>query len=157
MLKRTGNAKVIDIGSAFDLDEGPLRRTCTPPYAAPEVLEGTDTSPRSDLCSLGYVLVEMLAGTAPFAGLTTYPDLVQAKRTLVHRLHEVLPAEVTCNRLLMNLCRGLVAPDPMKRFRSAEAADLAEEGAADFQRQLVKGDLATQYENEIRLWLEELD
>lgn len=157
MLKRTGNAKVIDIGSAFDLDEGPVRRTCTPPYAAPEVLDGTDTSPRSDLCSLGYVLIEMLAGAAPFAGLTTYPDLLQAKRTIVHRLHEVLPAEVTCNRLLMNLCRGLIAPDPMKRFRSAEAADLADEGAADFQRQLVKGDLATQYENEIRLWLEELD
>ena len=30
-------------------------------------------------------------------------------------------------------------------------------GAAAFHRQLVKGDLAAEYDNEIRLWLEELD
>jgi len=45
----------------------------------------------------------------------------------------------------------------MLRFPSAEVADLVKEGAADFQRQLVKGDLASEYDNEIRLWLEELD
>ncbi len=57
----------------------------------------------------------------------------------------------------MNFCRGLIAPDPMRRFPSAEAADLVKEGAANFHRQLIKGDLASEYENEIRLWLEELD
>jgi serine/threonine-protein kinase len=45
----------------------------------------------------------------------------------------------------------------MVRFPSAEAADLVKEGAASFQRQLIKGDLASEYENEIRVWLEELD
>ncbi len=60
MLKRTGNAKIIDIGSAFDMEDPPARRSCTPTYAAPEVLEGGESSPRSDLCSLGYVLIEML-------------------------------------------------------------------------------------------------
>jgi len=157
MLKRTGNAKVIDIGSAFDLDDAPMRRTCTPPYAAPEILEGADSSPRADLCSLGYVLIEILSGSPPFAGLNSYRELLEAKRALVHRLPEVLPEDVVCNDLLMNLCRGLIAPDPMKRFPSAEAADLLKEGAASFHRQLVKGDLASEYENEIRLWLEELD
>ena len=34
---------------------------------------------------------------------------------------------------------------------------LQHDGAASFHRQLVKGDLASEYENEIRLWLEELD
>ncbi len=157
MLKRTGNAKVIDIGSAFDLDDAPMRRTCTPPYAAPEILEGADSSPRADLCSLGYVLIEILSGAPPFAGLNSFRELLEAKRALVHRLPEVLPEEVVCNDLLMNLCRGLIAPDPMRRFPSAEAADLLKEGAASFHRQLVKGDLASEYENEIRLWLEELD
>ena len=38
----------------------------------------------------------------------------------------------------------------------AEAADLLKEGAAAFQRQLVIGDLAAEYPNEIRLWLEEM-
>jgi hypothetical protein len=31
------------------------------------------------------------------------------------------------------------------------------EGAASFHRQLIKGDLASEYDNEIRLWLEELE
>ncbi len=80
MLKRTGNAKIVDIGSAFELTNLPAQRTCTPAYAAPEVLEGGECTPRSDLASLGYVLIEMLAGKPPFAGLTTYRELLEAKR-----------------------------------------------------------------------------
>lgn len=156
MLKRTGNAKIVDIGSAFALDEAPVRRTCTPGYAAPEVLEGGECSPRSDLASLGYVLIEMLAGAPPFAGLTNYRDLLEAKRFVAQRLPHILPDEVVRNDLLMSFCRGLIAPDPMRRFPSAEAADLVKEGAASFHRQLVKSDLSSEYDNEIRLWLEEL-
>jgi len=157
MLKRTGNAKIVDIGSAFDLTDAPAQRTCTPSYAAPEVLDGQEYSPRSDLASLGYVLIEMLAGEQPFAGLNTLRDLLEAKRVLPHRLPQLLPQEVVCNELLMNFCRTLIAPDPMRRFPNAEAADLLKEGAAAFHRQLIKGDLASEYENEIRLWLEELE
>jgi serine/threonine-protein kinase len=157
MLKRTGNAKIIDIGSAFDLEDAPTRRSCTPAYSAPEVLEGNGTSPRSDLCSMGYVLIEMLSGTPCFAGISTYRDLMEAKRNLVAKLPERLPREVVKSELLMNLVRSMIAPDPMCRFPSAEAADLLKEGAASFHRQLVKGDLASEYENEIRLWLEELE
>jgi eukaryotic-like serine/threonine-protein kinase len=157
MLKRTGNAKIVDIGSAFALDAVPPMRTCTPTYAAPEVLEGNECSARSDLASLGYVLVEMLSGYPPFAGLTAYKDLMEAKRFLAQRLPQILPAEVTCNELLMNFCRGLIAPDPNRRFPSAEAADLVKEGAASFHRQLIVGGLASEYENEIRVWLEELE
>lgn len=157
MLKRTGNAKIIDIGSAFQWADAPAQRTCTPTYAAPEVLEGGECSPRSDLASLGYVLIEILSGRPPFAGLSSFRDLMEAKRSLPHRLPQILPQEVVCNELLMSFCRGLVAPDPMVRFPSAEAADLVKEGAASFQRQLIKGDLASEYENEIRVWLEELD
>jgi serine/threonine-protein kinase len=157
MLKRTGNAKIVDIGSAFELQRVPPQRSCTPTYAAPEVLEGAESTPRSDLASLGYVLIEMLAGAPPFAGLGSFRDLLEAKRFLAQRLPRILPEEVVCNELLMNFCRGLVAPDPMRRFPSAEAADLVKEGAAAFHRQLVKGDLASEYDNEIRLWLEELE
>lgn len=156
MLKRTGNAKIVDIGSAFELENVPPVRTCTPTYAAPEVLDGGECTPRSDLASLGYVLVEMLSGNPPFEGKTSYGDLLEAKRFLAQRLPHILPYEVVCNELLMNFCRGLIAPDPMRRFPSAEAADLLKEGAASFHRQLVKGDLASEYDNEIRLWLEEL-
>ena len=157
MLKRTGNAKIVDIGSAFEIDNLPPMRTCTPAYAAPEVLEGGEASPRSDLASLGYVLIEMLSGIVPFAGHTALQELLEAKRFLAQRLPRILPEEVVCNQLLMNFLRGLIAPDPMRRFPSAEAADLLKEGAASFHRQLVKGDLASEYDHEIRLWLEELE
>jgi len=157
MLKRTGNAKIIDIGSAFEIDDPPLSRTCTPNYAAPEVLEGADCTPRSDLASLGYVLIEMLAGDQLFAGYNDFSDLLAAKRQLPRRLSAILPEEVSCNRHLMNFCRTLIAPDPELRFPSAEAADLEQAGAATFHRQLIKGDLASEYDNEIRLWLSELE
>ncbi len=157
MLKRTGNAKLVDVGSAFELDHPPPVRTCTPVYAAPEVLEGSDFSPRSDLASLGYVLIEMLSGVPPFDGRSSIRDLLEAKRFLAQRLPTLLPKEVVCNELLMNFCRGLIAPDPTRRFPSAEDADVKQEGAAGFHRQLVKGDLAAEYEHEIRLWLKELD
>jgi len=157
MIKRTGNAKIIDIGSALALDEVATNRTCTPAYAAPEVLEGREIGPRSDLASLGYVLIEMLAGQPPFAGLNSYRELVEAKRTLPNRLPQILPAEVSCNELLMTFTRKLVAADPNKRFSSAEDADLVKEGAASFHRQLIVGGLASEYDNEIRAWLGDLE
>jgi serine/threonine-protein kinase len=157
MLKRTGTAKLIDIGSAFQWDQGFPGRSFTPAYAAPEVLEGDGGSPQSDLASLGYVLVELLSGAPPFAGLSTPEALIEAKRTIADRLAEMLPEDVVCNDLLMSLIGALIAADPADRFQSAEDADLVEQGAASFHRQLVHGNLASEYDNEIRVWLEELD
>jgi len=156
MLKRTGNVKIVDIGSAIDLRSPAGRRFWSPAYAAPEVLSGEENTPRSDLASLGYVVVEMLAGRAPFADMKNYGELLEAKQGLERRLPELLPKEVSCNELLLHLCRRLIAPDPGRRFASAEAADLERKGAAAFHRQLVKMDLASEYENDIRVWLEQL-
>lgn len=157
MLKRTGSGKVIDIGSALDKSKTAARRMWSPMYAAPEVLAGDGNSARADLASLGYVLIEMLAGQCPFEGLTTHDELLAAKQRLEQRLPQLLPKEVSGNELLLNLCQRLTAPDPERRFPSAEAADLDRKGAADFHRQLVKGDLASEYENDIRVWLESLE
>ncbi|MEM8732608.1 MAG: serine/threonine-protein kinase [Planctomycetota bacterium] len=157
MLKKTGHAKLIDMGSAFELRDPPEKRACTPAYAAPEVLEGADCDERSDLASLGYVLVEMLAGRPCFAPDTEYKELLEAKRRLSSRLDKILPDEVVCNEHLMNLCKRLVATDPERRFPSAEAAELREGGAAEFHRQLVFGDLASEYDNDIRVLLEEMN
>lgn len=154
MLKLTGNAKLVDIGAAFELDKPPATRLCTPTYAPPEVLDGNQYTQQSDLASLGYVLIELLAGQPPFGGLTNYRELLEAKRTLPRRLREILPEEVTCNNLLMNFCSRLIATDPTQRFPSADDANMQNEGAAGFHRQLVKGDLASEYESEIRLWME---
>ena len=137
-------------------DDLPPHRTWTPAYAAPEVHRGETASPRSDLVSLGYVLVELLAGQSPFDGLGDHAELLEAKQTLPDRLPQLLPAELAQNETLMSFCRRLVAPDPEDRFASAEDADLSDCGAASIQRQLVKMDLASEYDNEIRLWLQDL-
>jgi serine/threonine-protein kinase len=156
MLKCTGNAKIVDIGSAFDVDDPPLLRTCTPTYAAPEVLEGKDCTPKSDLASLGYVLIEMLAGRPIFSGQATYKELLNAKLSLHKRLEQLLPTEIACNELLMGFCRGLITSDPMKRFPSAEAANLVREGAAGFLRQLIMMNLAAEYDSEIQTLIGEI-
>ena len=79
-----------------------------------------------------------------------------AKKTLPDRLQEFLPADVLRNELLVNFCQRLIAPDPRDRFPTAEDADLRQGGATAFLRQLIKGDLASEYENEIRVWLDEI-
>ena len=157
MVKRTGNAKIIDIGSALQLNDMPQQKTCTPQYAAPEMLDREEITPRSDLASLGYVLVELLAGRPLFADSRDYQTLLDNKRTLPQWLHKILPPEVRHSELLMTICRRLTAPDPILRYATAEQADTGSEGLAEFQRTLVRGDLASEYENELRLWLEELE
>lgn len=156
MLKRSGHAKVIDMGSAIDYQNPPRDRECTPLYAAPEVLEDRICTPRSDLASVGYVLIELLSGLNPFAKKSKLRDLLQAKRELPSRLTEILPDEVLRNELLVNFLLGLIAPDPNRRFPSAEAAEHVDQGAAAFHRQLILSDMATEYDNDIRVWLEEL-
>ena len=158
MLKRTGSTKIIDVGSAFDLYDSPPVGRCTPDYAAPEVLEGQPGSPQSDLASLGYVLLEMLTGVQPFAGKNRFAELLRAKKQILQRLPRLLPTEeIAYNELLIKLIRRLVDPDPSRRFQSAEAADLEEDGAADFLRQLVKGDLASEYQTDIRQWIDDIE
>jgi eukaryotic-like serine/threonine-protein kinase len=156
MLKRTGHAKIIDIGSAYEMDDPPPQRSCTPAYAPVEILDGEPASPRSDLASLGYVLIELLAGKPLVSGEPSFAELVESKRTLPTRLESILPTEVVSSELLFNFCRRLIMADPSQRFPSAEEAELRQGGAAAFHRQLIKGDLASEYDNEIRIWLDEL-
>jgi serine/threonine protein kinase len=156
MIKKTGNAKIIDIGSAMDLNKASGRRMWSPTYAAPEVLQGGENSPQADLASLGYILVEMLAGQCPFEGINDLLELFAAKQTLEQRLADLLPEEVSSNELLLNLCKKMIAPNPAQRFSDAQSADLDHKGAADFHRQLVKYDLASEYGNDLQSWLEEL-
>jgi serine/threonine-protein kinase len=49
------------------------------------VLENRECTPRSDLCSLGYVLIEMLAGCSPVAGVNDLRQLLEVRRSLSAR------------------------------------------------------------------------
>lgn len=156
MLKKTGYSKIIDLGSACESDDQRGLRPFTPQYAAPEVLDQGIVTPLSDLASLGYVLVELLSGRAPFAGIESYMQLVRAKRSFADELSTFIPPEIGASESLMNLLRVLISPDPLNRFPTDTAADFLQLGAANFQRELVTGNLASEYAMEIRSWLEDL-
>jgi serine/threonine-protein kinase len=102
------------------------------------------------------VLIEMLSGQFPFEGCTSYPQLAQAKRELEQRLPELIPAEVVESEMLMTLCQRLIAANPADRFPSAHAAELGEDGAAGFHRQLATVNLASEYNHDLRVWLDPL-
>jgi serine/threonine protein kinase len=157
MVKRTGNCKIIDFGSAFAIDDKPLRNTWTPRYSAIEVQQGALPSPASDLASLGYILFEMLSGQYPFSGVHSEEELITAKNLLPKQLPFLLPADVVRNSTLVNFLAKMIAVNPEDRFASAEEADHSEFGAAAFERELVKGDLSSEYENELRLWLADIE
>ncbi|MBI1313441.1 protein kinase [bacterium] len=153
MLKRTGNAKMIDFGSAFDVNEQREMPAWTPRYVAPEVLETGRFEMNSDVASIGYVFLELLAGRVPFRSAQSREDLFKEKQTLHQRLETWLPRDVARDTELVELIRRMIHPDPAERFPSPADADLAEGGAASAQRRLVLGDLASEYANDIREWL----
>lgn len=157
MVKRTGQVKIIDTGSAFWDSRPPDGQPCTPEYGAVEVLLGERATPQSDLASLGYMLVEMLTGSKPFAGLK-FGELVDAKKNFVEQLPGRLPLdEFAFSEPLILLLRRLLHPDPRKRFPTAEDAELADDGAAGFLRELVKSDLSDEYASELRQWIAEME
>lgn len=154
MVKRTGSLKLIDLGSAFTTGEPPQRQAWTPRYAAVEVLQRQQPTPKSDLASLGYVLVELLTGELPFASARNQEDLIEQKMRLPDELQHILPPDG--DQSLRRIVRQLIDPDPDKRFQSAEDAEMSKGGAVPFLRQLVKGDLDSEYDIELRQWLSDL-
>jgi serine/threonine-protein kinase len=153
MIKRTGTKKIIDIDSSCMLVAKKPYLRGTPYYMAPEQHRGQPIRLRSDVASLGYILIEMLTGCLLFRGCRDVEALLDAKLRLPSRLEEVLPIEVREDRRLYELVSKLVAVDPKDRFPDADAADLDRAGAASFHRHLVKTDLSTEYDRELAWWL----
>ncbi len=157
MVKRTGQVKIVDTGSAFWIGSPPPGQPCTLEYAAPEVLAGFRATTQSDLASLGYLLIELLTGARPFAGLQR-TALIDAKKTLPDRLVSLLPRdEFAFFEPLTRFLRRLIDPDPAKRFATAGEAELSDEGAAGFLNDLVKSDRSEEYASELRQWITEME
>ncbi|MDO4550753.1 MAG: protein kinase [Planctomycetia bacterium] len=164
MLKRTGNAKIIDFGGAYITNEKFLPEAYTPAYAAPELIDphgnGWGTA-QSDLASLGYVMIELLAGCSLFADVPQdgqyINNLLMAKRNLIHRLPGILPHDVLQDKLLVDFCKKLIEPDMSKRFETARDAILSMGGLAEVQRQLIRGGMVSEFDFDICGWIRSLE
>jgi serine/threonine protein kinase/tetratricopeptide (TPR) repeat protein len=70
MIDNSGKVYVTDFGLAKSISLSPAHRpgkiSGTPKYFSPEQARGEESDQRSDIYSLGVILYEMLAGTAPF-------------------------------------------------------------------------------------------
>lgn len=164
MLKKSGHVKIIDVGAAFFINETPPRYLCTPYYAAPEVLKPNNgLTPQADIASLGYVLIELIAGRPPFENYKengqhkkwTVPELLRQKLNIVDRLADLLPPDVLQNRDLVDLCRRMVHPDLNVRFKTAQDA-ITSGGVAEILRSLIRYGLASEYDLDLGGWIRQL-
>lgn len=168
MLKKSGGVKIIDYGATIFFNEKPPLKLCTPMYAAPELFQRKDDcypTPQSDLASLGYVLIELLSGRCPFDCVQmdskkkyiSYEELIQQKNSLVDRLEEILPEDIRRNQMLINYLIRLIHPDLSKRFPSAKEAIVNPEGIGEILRSLVKANLASDFDVDIKSWVSSLE
>jgi serine/threonine-protein kinase len=121
LVNETGVVKVADFGVADT-----LTRTLAPnqardilgtiAYLAPEIIQGFDADPRSDVYSLGLTVYELVAGRLPFAGST--PAAVAGQRLGVPPALLRSFARSASPELEATLARALALP-PGERFQTA--------------------------------------
>lgn len=85
-------------------------------YMAPEQAQGFETSPTTDVFSLGVILYEMATGTTPFPGESTVSKLssiIKDEPRPIGELNEALPPE------LERLIRRCLVKAPDRRWQTA--------------------------------------
>lgn len=129
LFDETGQARISDFGLAKVVTpdaERTLSGTIigTPDYMSPEQASGhsSETSPRSDIFSLGAILYETLTGQTPFRGdnpLDTLLLVLEAEPTLPRKLVRSIPSD------LEQICLRCLEKNPARRY--ASAAELADD------------------------------
>lgn len=121
ILKEDGHLKLTDFGLAqsFRIEKLTLEGEIigTPAYMSPEQIAGKEVDFRSDIFSLGVVLLELMTGENPFLA-----------STFTGVLHKILyeKTDLSClPKEVGNLLSCLLAKDPNKRFSSAEEVSQA--------------------------------
>lgn len=128
MLTRSGTVKIMDFGIAHEARKSVSRLTRaaawgTPPYMAPEQELG-GVSAAVDLFALSVSYYEMLTGQLPFKG----PNYLAQKREALYAPPSTLAADLSPRADAF--FKTALAPEPSRRFPTAEALAAAAEAAA---------------------------
>jgi WD40 repeat protein/predicted Ser/Thr protein kinase len=125
LLDRHGEPHLTDFGLARLVEkESTVTRTMqllgTPSYMAPEQAAGRNQqlTTAADVYGLGAVFYQLLTGTAPFAGGTTYETIKLVLESSPRRPSLLNPA---VPRDLEVICLKCLEKDPGKRYSSAKA------------------------------------
>ncbi len=120
-LDHSGCARILDFGLARHADSRetlakPEGLQGTPPYLAPEQIDGSPATARSDLFALGAILYECLTGQRAFDGSTT-TDIFEA--VVSHHPPPVSTVNPSVPPELSDLVQRLLAKNPNQRPASA--------------------------------------
>jgi eukaryotic-like serine/threonine-protein kinase len=128
MITPEGRVKVLDFGLARRVREDPLAgaaaQTTSPlthpftiagtlPYMAPEQLRGEAADTRSDVWSIGIVLIELATGRRPFDGRTTFETSAAILQNPLPALPSAVPAA------LQSVIARCLEKEPARRYQRA--------------------------------------
>jgi serine/threonine protein kinase/tetratricopeptide (TPR) repeat protein len=142
LITKAGDAKVLDFGLARRTDPQELDKQAaetisaeasaslagTFPYMAPEQLEASGITPRTDIWSLGIVLYELAAGARPFHGTTLFQLCTAISREPL----PPLPAHVPSG--LATVIERCLEKDPARRYQRAGEVYAALQAITSSQR-----------------------
>jgi serine/threonine-protein kinase len=118
LLSKSGEIKLTDFGIAKRMEEltghGGVRGKFA--YISPEQANNAHVDGRSDVCSLGMVLYELIAGRRLFSHLADFDALKMVRGHQIPRLGEV---DAGIAAPLEAIVMKAVAPDPGDRYQSA--------------------------------------
>jgi serine/threonine protein kinase len=124
LLGRSGEVKIADFGIALDQAGDGLTRPGmmigSPPYIAPEQLQGERADVRSDLFAFGVVLYELLAGVPPFRAPGEGETDTLLERIQRGRFPSVRRAAPETPRWLARLTHALLRAKPRRRPSSTQ-------------------------------------
>jgi len=124
LLGRGGEVKIADFGIALESTADGLTRAGTtlgsPPYIAPEQLQGERSDARADLFSLGVVLYELLCGAPPFREPADGEDDSLLERISRGRFEPVRSAAPDTPRWLARCVHALLRAKPRRRPTSVQ-------------------------------------
>jgi len=120
LIDRHGRALLADFGIAASMHKPEeVTTSCgTLPYMSPEMVQGQQFDPRTDIYALGVVFFELLTGTRPFEA--TSP--AQLREQIVANLpRSVRSLEPTIPAALDQICTRCLARQPADRYPTAGA------------------------------------